>query len=165
MTFSNLAKKNVPVYSIKLEDFCRKLSIVSLFMLPLRKRFCLLYLMFKQTDFQCLLCSISQSCWWTWIIMEWFNLFLQHSSSKILVLSLLRAEAKHSLTAFVAGTTKSIKLHKFKNFWEIINSCTGEVSQICHHLVQSKVSLSTKLCSESLLLLHGSGELHSKLSP
>ena len=41
MAFSNLAKKNLPVYSIKLEDFCRKLSIVSLFML-----FCLLYLMF-----------------------------------------------------------------------------------------------------------------------
>ena len=101
------------------------------------------HLMLKQTDFQCLPCS--------WRIMQWFNLFLRlNSCSKIPVLSLLKAEAERSLTAFVSGTTESIKLHKVKNVWEIINSWTGGV---CHQrIVQSKVCLSTKLPSERFLL-------------
>ena len=80
------------------------------------------HLMLKQTEIQCLPCS--------WRIMQWFNLSLRlHSCSKIPVLSLLRAEAERSFTAFVSGTTGSIKLHKV---WEIINSWTGGVSKICH---------------------------------
>ena len=49
--------------------------------------------------------------------------FMRHSCSKISVLSSpIRAEAERSLTAFVAGTTRSIKLPKVRICGEIINS-------------------------------------------
>ena len=54
---------------------------------------------------------------WT---LQWFNLSYDIVVGRF-VLCLLRAEAERSLTAFVAGTTRSIKLQKGGNLWQIIN--------------------------------------------
>ena len=110
---------------------------------------------------------------WT---LQWFNL----SCDKVVrrfVLCLLRAEDERSLTAFVAGTTRSIKLQKGKNVWQIINSISfrsiffsiayvqtplpwGEGGSV-HRLLEQ---ISTKILCKNICLAASLSMKHSLLS-